>query len=187
MIVITRVTRYWLGKLGELLVRHFHTETPPGVCNVWLVQWWSPCYDTGPQSEPALKRSWVESESETPECTYYCTDIALSSSLCMYIYIYICKYICTYVCIVLAECSLIIGTGYRVQVLARSSIAQSVCERAFSIYIYIYIISVYVCMYSCMYVCMYVCIYVCVCVCVGGGGGGGGNRPSYAIVIVMVV
>ena len=32
-----------------------------------------------------------------------------------------------------AECSLIIGTGCRVQVLAWSSIAQSVCQRAFSL------------------------------------------------------
>ena len=32
-----------------------------------------------------------------------------------------------------AECSLIIGTGYRVQVFAWSSIAQSVCEWAFSL------------------------------------------------------
>ena len=33
----------------------------------------------------------------------------------------------------LTECSLIIGTGCRVQVLAWSSIAQSVCQRAFSL------------------------------------------------------
>ena len=32
-----------------------------------------------------------------------------------------------------AECSLIIGTGYRVQDLAWSSIAQSICQRAFSL------------------------------------------------------
>ena len=33
----------------------------------------------------------------------------------------------------LAECSLIIGTGCRVQVLAWSSVTQSVCQRAFSL------------------------------------------------------
>ena len=82
--------------------------------------------------------------------------------ICMYLCICICMYVCMYVCTCLcqsieinnnkhvyrqsqvrmpngcgvkwAECSLIIGTGCRVQVfLAWSSIAQSVCQRAFSL------------------------------------------------------
>ena len=54
-----------------------------------------------------------------------------------------------------AECSLIIGTGCWVQVLAWSSIAQSVCQRAFSP-----ILCIYVCTFACMNVFPYVCIYV---------------------------
>ena len=40
-------------------------------------------------------------------------------------------WVCMYAC--MAECLLIIGTGCRVQVLAWSSIAQSVCQQAFSL------------------------------------------------------
>ena len=87
-----------------------------------------------------------------------------------------------------AECSLTIGTGCRVQVFAWSSIAQSVCQRAFSLLAIwclaprvqilhsaeennlspFYLNIACLCQsidinnnkYVCMYECMYVCIYI---------------------------
>ena len=67
--------------------------------------------------------------------------------ICMYVHIYIYMYVYVYVCLYrqsqvrkptgseveLAECLLIIGTDCRVQVFAWSSIAQSVCQQAFSL------------------------------------------------------
>ena len=89
-----------------------------------------------------------------------------------------------------ADCLLIIGTGCRVQVLAWSSIAQSVCQQVFSMLAnrclrtWVRILhsaeednlspfdSNIACLchsfeintnkHVCMYVCMYVCVYVCV-------------------------
>ena len=62
-------------------------------------------------------------------CMYGCMDVCMF--VCMYVCMYVCVYMCMYVC--MSECSLIIGAGCRVQVFAWSSIAQSVCQRAFSL------------------------------------------------------
>ena len=102
------------------------------------------------------------------------------------------KYVCMYVCgVKWAECSLIIGTGCRVQVfLAWSSIAQSVCQRAFSLLAIWCLgprlqilhsaeehnLSPFDLNIACLcqgieinnnkYVCMYVCMYACMQICI---------------------